>query len=123
MTPGHETPGAMTPGRGATPSNKRNRWDETPKTDRGETPGRAGAWAETPRTDRGGGADGTDRDPIQVSVTRYLRNVENKPDRATIKPNGRLDGPTDGETFSLKCVDLSQKIRKVKYRKCLQTGP
>ena len=50
VTPGHhgigsETPGAATPGR-------RNRWDETPRTER-ETPGHGAGWAETPRTDRG----------------------------------------------------------------------
>lgn len=38
-TPGHATPGATTPGR-ETPaekisSSRRNRWDETPKTERG----------------------------------------------------------------------------------------
>ncbi|KAL5007606.1 hypothetical protein ScPMuIL_016412 [Solemya velum] len=67
-TPGHATPGAATPGRESTPghqttpSARKNRWDETPKTER-ETPGHAtpghttpghGGWAETPRTDRGG---------------------------------------------------------------------
>ena len=41
-TPGHATPGAVTPGRdtpggGVTPSARKNRWDETPKTERGET--------------------------------------------------------------------------------------
>ena len=42
-TPGHATPGAMTPGREtpgatATPSasTRKNRWDETPRTERGE---------------------------------------------------------------------------------------
>lgn len=40
-TPGHATPGATTPGRDtpghqATPSARRNRWDETPKTERGK---------------------------------------------------------------------------------------
>jgi len=36
-------------------SARRNRWDETPKTERGETPGHATpGWAETPRTDRTG---------------------------------------------------------------------
>lgn len=37
-TPGHATPGAVTPGRDTqvTPSARRNRWDETPKTERGE---------------------------------------------------------------------------------------
>lgn len=36
-TPGHATPGAETPGRDSqtTPSARKNRWDETPKTDRG----------------------------------------------------------------------------------------
>ena len=29
-----------------------NRWDETPKVDGTETPGRTPGWAETPRTDR-----------------------------------------------------------------------
>ena len=53
-TPGRETPGAATPG-AATPG-RRNRWDETPRTDR-ETPGHGAGWAETPRTDRQGGAD------------------------------------------------------------------
>lgn len=61
-TPGHTTPaaGAATPGRdtpghiGATQTSvRRNRWDETPKTERA-TPGHNSGWAETPRTDRGG---------------------------------------------------------------------
>ncbi|KAI9582133.1 splicing factor 3B subunit 1 [Glossina fuscipes] len=43
MTPGHETPGHEK-------SVRRNRWDETPKTER-ETPGHSG-WAETPKPDR-----------------------------------------------------------------------
>lgn len=62
---GAETPaGGVTPGSrlwDATPghdeSRKRNRWDETPKTERGGgefTPGFGSGWAETPRTDRGG---------------------------------------------------------------------
>ncbi|KXJ28297.1 splicing factor 3B subunit 1 isoform X1 [Exaiptasia diaphana] len=52
-TPGHATPGGTTPGMA---SSRRNRWDETPKTERGETPGHATpGWAETPRTDRTGG--------------------------------------------------------------------
>lgn len=51
------TPGAATPGR-ETPAHdksisRRNRWDETPKTER-ETPGHSSGWAETPRTDRTG---------------------------------------------------------------------
>ncbi|XP_055371033.1 splicing factor 3B subunit 1 isoform X2 [Condylostylus longicornis] len=44
MTPGHETPAHEK-------SVRRNRWDETPKTER-ETPGHSG-WAETPKPDRG----------------------------------------------------------------------
>ncbi|XP_039260143.2 splicing factor 3B subunit 1-like [Styela clava] len=58
-TPGHATPGATTPGHatpgiGGTPSAsvRKNRWDETPKTER-ETPGRNIGWAETPRADHG----------------------------------------------------------------------
>ncbi|XP_035265008.1 splicing factor 3B subunit 1 isoform X1 [Anguilla anguilla] len=53
-TPGRgDTPGHATPGHGgATSSVRKNRWDETPKTER-ETPGHGSGWAETPRTDRG----------------------------------------------------------------------
>ncbi|KAG7259180.1 hypothetical protein CRUP_010204 [Coryphaenoides rupestris] len=53
-TPGRDTPGHATPGHGggATGSVRKNRWDETPKTER-ETPGHSSGWAETPRTDRG----------------------------------------------------------------------
>lgn len=62
-TPGHATPGAATPGREtpghqATPSARRNRWDETPRAE--ATPGHTtpgghqAGWAETPKTDRGG---------------------------------------------------------------------
>ncbi|CAH1101714.1 unnamed protein product [Psylliodes chrysocephalus] len=54
------TPGPATPGRETTPghggdksTSRRNRWDETPKTER-ETPGHSSGWAETPRTDRTG---------------------------------------------------------------------
>ncbi|CAH1789138.1 unnamed protein product [Owenia fusiformis] len=51
-TPGRDTPGSMTPGhQSSTPSARRNRWDETPHTERG-TPGHGSGWAETPRTDR-----------------------------------------------------------------------
>ncbi|KAM9304761.1 splicing factor 3B subunit 1 [Gastrophryne carolinensis] len=64
-TPSHTPAGAATPGRGDTPghatpghggaasSSRKNRWDETPKTER-DTPGHGSGWAETPRTDRGG---------------------------------------------------------------------
>lgn len=51
-TPAHMTPGHATPGiesRGA--SIRRNRWDETPKTER-ETPGHNSGWAETPKVMR-----------------------------------------------------------------------
>ncbi|XP_010878300.3 splicing factor 3B subunit 1 isoform X1 [Esox lucius] len=63
-TPSHTPAGAATPGRGDTPGHatpghggatgsvRKNRWDETPKTER-ETPGHGSGWAETPRTDRG----------------------------------------------------------------------
>ena len=54
-TPGRDTPGHATPGHGgATGSHRerKNRWDETPKTER-ETPGQGSGWLETPRTDRG----------------------------------------------------------------------
>ncbi|XP_044755817.1 splicing factor 3B subunit 1 isoform X1 [Coccinella septempunctata] len=51
-TPGAATPGRETPGHDKSVS-RRNRWDETPKTER-ETPGHSSGWAETPRTDRTG---------------------------------------------------------------------
>uniref|UniRef100_A0A8I5N1W3 Splicing factor 3b subunit 1 n=2 Tax=Cercopithecidae TaxID=9527 RepID=A0A8I5N1W3_PAPAN len=58
-TPGRgDTPGHATPGHGgATSSARKNRWDETPKTER-DTPGHGSGWAETPRTDRGGDSIG-----------------------------------------------------------------
>lgn len=59
-TPGAATPGRETPGHGDKSTSRRNRWDETPKTER-ETPGHNSGWAETPRTDR------TGADLIQVS--------------------------------------------------------
>lgn len=34
-TPGHATPGRETPGHDKGASSRRNRWDETPKTERG----------------------------------------------------------------------------------------
>ncbi|XP_072388336.1 splicing factor 3B subunit 1 isoform X2 [Diabrotica undecimpunctata] len=52
-TPGPATPGRETPGHGDKSTSRRNRWDETPKTER-ETPGHSSGWAETPRTDRTG---------------------------------------------------------------------
>ena len=53
QTPGHGIGGAETPGHvGAATPGRRNRWDETPRTER-ETPGHGAGWAETPRTDRG----------------------------------------------------------------------
>lgn len=61
-TPGAATPGRETPGHGDKSTSRRNRWDETPKTER-ETPGHNSGWAETPRTDR------TGADLIQVSIT------------------------------------------------------
>ena len=52
QTPGHGIGGAETPGHvGAATPGRRNRWDETPRTER-ETPGHGAGWAETPRTDR-----------------------------------------------------------------------
>lgn len=35
-TPGHATPGRETPSHASQPQSRRNRWDETPKTERGE---------------------------------------------------------------------------------------
>ncbi|XP_073068647.1 splicing factor 3B subunit 1-like isoform X2 [Manis javanica] len=58
-TPGRgDTPGHATPGHGgATSSARKNKWEETPKTER-DTPGHGSGWAETPRTDRGGDSIG-----------------------------------------------------------------
>ncbi|CAH1396459.1 unnamed protein product [Nezara viridula] len=72
-TPGHATPGHATPGREtpATQASRRNRWDETPKTER-ETPGHSG-WAETPRTDRTGGADLIQDTPTPSASKRRSR--------------------------------------------------
>uniref|UniRef100_A0A224X5B3 Putative splicing factor 3b subunit 1 n=1 Tax=Panstrongylus lignarius TaxID=156445 RepID=A0A224X5B3_9HEMI len=72
-TPGHATPGHATPGREtpATGTSRRNRWDETPKTER-ETPGHSG-WAETPRTDRTGGADLIQDTPTPSASKRRSR--------------------------------------------------
>ncbi|KAH8323535.1 hypothetical protein KR067_013215, partial [Drosophila pandora] len=56
MTPGHETPGHEK-------SARRNRWDETPKTER-ETPGHSG-WAETPKPDRTGSGAGSESISIE----------------------------------------------------------
>ena len=55
-TPAHTTPGRETPAGGMTPGGRRNRWDETPRTER-ETMSQGAGWAETPRTDRAGGGD------------------------------------------------------------------
>lgn len=51
-TPAHipSTPALETPGHEK--SARRNRWDETPRTER-ETPGHNSGWMETPKTDRG----------------------------------------------------------------------
>lgn len=70
-TPGHATPGHATPGR-ETPAqhaSRRNRWDETPKTER-ETPGHNSGWAETPRTDRGSGVDTIQETPTPGTKRR-----------------------------------------------------
>ncbi|THD27375.1 Splicing factor 3B subunit [Fasciola hepatica] len=68
-TPGHLS-GAVTPGRdvsgstllGGTPSARRNRWDETPHTERygADTPSHGAGWAETPRADRTPGGSGVE---------------------------------------------------------------
>lgn len=78
------TPGAATPGRD-TPahdkSSRRNRWDETPKTER-ETPGHSSGWAETPRTDRTG-ADLIQETPTPgASKRRFVRSVPSKSARS-----------------------------------------
>lgn len=51
-TPAHvpSTPSLETPAHEK--STRRNRWDETPRTER-ETPGHNSGWMETPKADRG----------------------------------------------------------------------
>ncbi|KAI0237839.1 Splicing factor 3B subunit 1 [Lamellibrachia satsuma] len=93
-TPGHATPGAVTPGREtpgaqATPSARKNRWDETPKTER-ETPGHGSGWAETPRTDRTAG-DLIQETPTPGASKRRSRWDET-PNAAT--PGGTTPGGT-----------------------------
>ncbi|KAF4527299.1 hypothetical protein B566_EDAN001073, partial [Ephemera danica] len=70
-TPGHATPGHTTPGHDKA-SARRNRWDETPKTER-ETPGHNSGWAETPRTDRTGGGDLIQDTPTPSASKRRSR--------------------------------------------------
>ncbi|XP_060529898.1 splicing factor 3B subunit 1 isoform X1 [Cylas formicarius] len=86
------TPGAATPGR-ETPahdkiSSRRNRWDETPKTER-DTPGHSSGWAETPRTDRTG-ADLIQETPTPGASKRRSRWDETPsavtPSQATMTP-------------------------------------
>uniref|UniRef100_A0A182SDN7 Splicing factor 3B subunit 1 domain-containing protein n=1 Tax=Anopheles maculatus TaxID=74869 RepID=A0A182SDN7_9DIPT len=70
-TPAHVSGAATTPGREtpAEKSTRRNRWDETPKTER-ETPGHS--WAETPRADRVSG-DGVLLDATTPASKRRSR--------------------------------------------------
>ncbi|CAL8094402.1 unnamed protein product [Calicophoron daubneyi] len=66
-TPGRDTLGGA--GLGNTPSTRRNRWDETPHTERygADTPGHGAGWAETPRTDRTpGGVESIQDTPSSV---------------------------------------------------------
>ena len=66
-TPGGTTPGATTPGR-------RNRWDATPKLEKGETPSHfTGGWAETPRADRVDGMDSVGVTPTPGGGKRRSR--------------------------------------------------
>ncbi|KAL1462904.1 hypothetical protein WDU94_014707 [Cyamophila willieti] len=93
-TPGHATPGAATPGRD-TPSHdkaqssiRRNRWDETPKTER-ETPGHSSGWAETPKTDRvGAGGDLIQETPTPGGASSKRRSRWDETPQAT--PSGAM---------------------------------
>lgn len=91
-TPGHATPGAATPGRdtpghdGSKSTSRRNRWDETPKTDR-ETPGHNSGWAETPRTDRVGGGDLIHETPTPGASKRRSRWDETPSNQLTPSMN------------------------------------
>ncbi|XP_066245783.1 splicing factor 3B subunit 1 isoform X1 [Euwallacea similis] len=86
-TPGAATPGRETPGHDKA-SARRNRWDETPKTER-ETPGHSSGWAETPRTDRTG-ADLIQETPTPGASKRRSRWDETPsaatPSNATMTP-------------------------------------
>ncbi|KAF0294033.1 Splicing factor 3B subunit 1 [Amphibalanus amphitrite] len=102
-TPGHATPGRETPAHGdkATPSARRNRWDETPKTDRGETPGQNSGWAETPRTDRTGGVDLIQETPTPSASKRRSRWDETPANQTpsmtpTMTPGGMTPSMTPG---------------------------
>ena len=101
---GSETPavgGGVTPGSNrlwdATPghedSRKRNRWDETPKTQRGGefTPGFGSGWAETPRTDRGG--DSISETPTPSASKRHSRWDET-PAASNATPSGGMTPQT-----------------------------
>jgi splicing factor 3B subunit 1 len=85
-TPGRETPGAQTPGAN-TPGARRNRWDETPRTER-ETPGHGGGWAQTPRTDRESGDKIINETPTPGGSKRRSRWDET--------PAGGTPTPTGG---------------------------
>ncbi|XP_044726974.1 splicing factor 3B subunit 1 [Chrysoperla carnea] len=99
-TPGHATPGAATPGRD-TPghahdgksTSRRNRWDETPKTER-ETPGHNSGWAETPRTDRVGGGDLIQETPTPGASKRRSRWDETPSNQLTPSLNTPSGGMT-----------------------------
>ena len=70
----------MTPGR-------RNRWDETPKTEKLETPSRfAGGWAETPRADRSEGSDMMGATPTPGGGKRRSRWDETPSQQASATP-------------------------------------
>jgi len=78
-TPGGETPGPKS-------SARRNRWDETPKTERELAVG--SNWAETPRTDRGG--DLIPETPTPSASKRRSRWDETP----TCGPSGSASGQT-----------------------------
>ena len=99
---GSETPaaGGVTPGSrlwDATPghddSRKRNRWDETPKTERaGEfTPGFGSGWAETPRTDRGGD---TIQETPTPSASKRRSRWDETPANSSATPSGGMTPQT-----------------------------
>ncbi len=72
-TPGRDTaPGSATPGAATPAGGRRNRWDETPRTER-ETPGHGAGWAETPRTDRGAGEKIISETPTPSASKRRSR--------------------------------------------------
>merc|ERR1712218_433030 len=88
VTPGHPGSGSETPAAGAafTPG-RRNRWDETPRTER-ETPGHGAGWAETPRADKVPGEKIISETPTPSASKRRSRWDETPGATPSMTPGG-----------------------------------